>query len=173
MDKDRFTEKNFTEDFDPYPTKKYLAVALIFFAAAFSVMYFDMDGKLQMFHREIFPAGKICYIKDCHPVPLADGDYPLAKPPKDCFVNGKIPLLLVKVEEIYYPLNIESDTLLPNNGGLLPLKILFGFTSPHAENTLKYVEKGGGDPAKAYARKSRYYLHVEDGFGKVRREFYF
>ena len=78
-------------------------------------------------------------------------------------------MLMVKVGEEYFPLNIADDSILPRQGKLLPLRILFGFTSPHASNTLTYAEKKGGDPAESYRKKAYYYLHVSDGYGHVRR----
>ncbi len=156
---------------DPYPVKKYLTVALIFFAAAFLFINFGHSGKSIMFHPEIIPTNEICYIKDEIPVPLPDGDYPLAMPPGETFVKGIAPMMLVKVNDEYYPLNIADDSILPRLGKQLPLKILFGFTSPHAENTLPYLEKTGGDPAEQYRRFSLYYLHVGHGYGKVQRVF--
>ena len=84
-------------------------------------------------------------------------------------MRGKAPMLLVRVGRDYYPLNIEDDSILPRQGRMLPLKILFGFTSPHASNTLKYEEKTGANPKESYHKKARYYLQVKDGFGSVQR----
>ena len=80
-------------------------------------------------------------------------------------------MLLVQVNGTYYPLNIVDDSIIPRRGKLLPLKILFGFTSKHAENTLHYKEKTGNDPVADYRKKAFYYLRVKDGFGKVQRGF--
>ena len=88
-------------------------------------------------------------------------------------MHGKAPMLLIKVGREYYPLNIADDSILPRQGNILPLKILFGFNSPHASNTLKYAEKIGGDPRDSYHRKVRYYLLVKNGYGTVQRFFYY
>ena len=80
-------------------------------------------------------------------------------------------MLLVEVDGTYYPLNIADDSVIPRQGKLLPLKILFGFTSPHAENKLTYKEKTGNDPVADYRKKAFYYLRVENGFGRVQRDF--
>ena len=125
------------------------------------------------FHKEIAPSNSISYFKDDKLIALADGKYLLAMPAAGTFVRGKAPMLLVKVGRDYYPLNIADDSILPRQGKVLPLKILFGFTSPHASNTLKYAEKSGGNPVESYHRKSRYYLQVENGFGTVQRSFYY
>ena len=80
-------------------------------------------------------------------------------------------MLLVEVDGVYYPLNIADDSIIPRRGKTLPLKILFGFTSAHAENTLHYQEKTGNDPVADYRKKAFYYLRVENGFGRVQRDF--
>lgn len=156
----------------PFKWKRYTAVAVIFFLLAFFVAWFQDRDKEPSFHEEIFPSDSISYIKNNLPVALADGDYSLAMPQGGTFVNGKPPMLLVEVDGEFYPLNIMDDSILPRQGRQLPLKILFGFTSPHASNTLKYAEKISDDPVKDYRRKSQYYLHVADGFGHVERKFY-
>ncbi len=153
--------------------KSYAATAAIFFILAFCVVIFKPTTKEPSFHAEIFPSESISYIKDEKPVALPDGDYYLAMPAGGTFVRGVAPMLMIKVGREYYPLNIADDSVLPRQGRLLPLKILFGFTSPHASNTLKYAEKNGGDPVESYRRKSQYYLHVENGFGAVRRKYYY
>lgn len=157
-------------DFQPYPTKLYVAAAAIFFVLSILTVLFQPHSN-PSFHKEIIPADSLCYIKDGKTIALADGDYPLAMPAGGTFVNGVAPMLMVKVGRDYFPLNIADDSPLPRHGKLLPLKILFGFTSPHAENTLKYHEKHSGDPVEDYSHKARYYLHVEGGFGKVRRSY--
>lgn len=153
--------------------KFYAAVAAVFFILAFGVVIFAPKNVDPSFHAEIFPTSAISYIKGGEPVALADGDYYLAMPAGGTFVNGVAPMLMIRVGREYYPLNVADDSPLPRRGKLLPLKILFGFTSPHAENKLTYAEKNGGDPAESYRRKAQYYLHVEDGFGSVRRKFYY
>lgn len=121
------------------------------------------------FHQEIVPSNALSYFDGDKLVALDDGNYLLAMPAGGTFVHGKAPMLLVKVGREYYPLNIADDSTLPRRGNVLPLRILFGFTSPHASNTLKYAEKKGGDPVEAYRRKARYYLKVANGFGTVQR----
>ena len=147
----------------------YLAAAVFFFALAICTVIFSNKDADPSFHKEIVPSDSISYFKDEKLIPLADGDYLLAMPAGGTFVRGKVPMLLVQVEKEYYPLNIEDDSILPRRGRMLPLKILFGFTSPHASNTLKYAEKLHNNPVEDYRKKSRYYLHVEKGFGSVQR----
>ena len=153
----------------PFKVEVYTVVAVIFFIlAGMSVKFFQTD-KAASFHEEIFPSDRISYIKDNQLVALADGDYNLAMPAGGTFVNGIAPMLLIEVDGEFYPLNIMDDSILPRQGRQLPLKILFGFTSPHASNTLQYAEKNGGDPTESYRKKAYYYLHVENGFGNVER----
>lgn len=149
----------------------YLAAAAFFFVLAICVVIFQDKNSAASFHKEIIPSNSISYIKDGKLIALADGKYLLAMPAGGTFVKGKAPMLLVKVGRDYFPLNIADDSILPRQGKQLPLKILFGFTSPHASNTLKYAEKNGGDPYDSYHRKARYYLQVENGFGTVQRYF--
>jgi len=167
MEKTKIAEENFVRQ--PFKVELYTAVAVIFLiAAALSVKFFQSD-KVASFHEEIFPSDRISYIKDNQLVELSDGDYMLAMPAGETFVNGVAPMLLVEVDGEYFPLNIADDSILPRQGRQLPLRILFGFTSPHAENTLKYEEKIGGDPVESYKRKAYYFLRVENGFGHVER----
>ena len=147
----------------------YLAAAAFFFVLAILAVVLPNKNSDPSFHKEIAPSNSISYFKDDKLIALADGNYLLAMPAGGTFVRGKAPMLLVKVGRDYYPLNIEDDSILPRQGRMLPLKILFGFTSPHASNTLKYAEKNGGDPVESYHRKARYYLQVENGFGTVQR----
>ena len=156
----------------PFKWRRYTIVAILFFLLAFSVVIFNSDSdKEPSFHAEIFPSHAISYIKNNKPIALANGDYNLAMPPGGTFVNGIAPMLLVEVDGEFYPLNIADDSILPRQGRLLPLKILFGFTSPHAQNKLHYDEKKGGDPVRDFRRKASYYLHVVDGFGYVERRY--
>ncbi len=155
-------------NFQPYQTLKYVATAALFFIMAVMVVLFQTKSN-PSFHREIIPSNEISYIKDGKLVALADGNYLLAMPAGGTFVNGVAPMLMVKVGREYYPLNIADDSLLPRHGKLLQLKILFGFTSPHASNNLKYHEKYSGDPVHDYHFKARYFLRVKNGFGEVRR----
>ena len=168
MDKQKiFIDENVERQ--PFKVELYTAVAVMFLiAAALSVKFFQSD-KVASFHEEIFPSNAISYIKDNELVELKDGDYMLAMPAGGTFVNGVAPMLLVEVEGKYFPLNIADDSILPRQGRQLPLRILFGFTSPHASNTLKYEEKVGGDAEESYSKKAYYYLHVENGFGRVER----
>ena len=160
-------EENFHRQ--PFKVEFYTAVAVIFFVvAAISVKFFQSD-KAASFHEEIFPSDAISYIKDNRLVELADGDYMLAMPAGGTFVNGIAPMLLIETDGNFYPLNIADDSFLPRQGKQLPLRILFGFTSPHAENKLKYAEKGGGDPVESYRKKAYYFLRVKNGFGTVER----
>ena len=156
----------------PFKWKRYTAVAIIFFVVACLIVEFQDKDKDPSFHGEIIPSDAISYIKDGAAVPLADGDYNLYMPEGGTFVNGKPPMLLIEVEGEIYPLNIIDDSILPRQGRQLPLKILFGFNSPHASNTLKYAEKIGGDPVRDFRRKAQYYLNVVDGFGHVERKYY-
>ena len=147
----------------------YLAAASFFFVLAICAVIFADKNSDPSFHKEIAPSDSISYFKDDKLIALADGKYLLAMPAGGTFVRGKPPMLLVKVGRDYYPLNIEDDSILPRQGRMLPLKILFGFTSPHASNTLKYEEKTGGNPKESYHKKARYYLQVKNGFGSVQR----
>lgn len=153
--------------------KFYAAIAAVFFILSFCAVIFQPPRGDPSFHKEIFPTDAISYIKGDKPIALADGDYYLAMPAGGTFVQGVAPMLMVKVGREYFPLNIADDSKIPRRGELLPLKILFGFTSPHAENKLTYAEKNGGDPVESYRRKAQYYLHVENGFGTVQRKFYY
>ncbi len=154
-----------------YNIDLYTAVAVIFFIAAAISVHFFQDEVNPNFHAEIFPSDKLSYIKDNELVALADGDYKLAMPAGGTFVNNVAPMLLVEVDGEYFPLNIVDDSILPRQGRQLELKILFGFTSPHAENKLTYDEKSGDSPTESYRRKAYYYLHVENGFGIVQRSY--
>ena len=156
----------------PFKWKRYTAVAIIFFVLAVIVLELQDKDNDPSFHEEIIPSDAVSYIKNGAAVPLENGDYNLAMPEGGYFVNGKPPMLLVEVEGEFYPLNILDDSILPRQGRRLPLKILFGFSSPHASNTLKYAEKTGEDPVKSFRRKAQYYLNVVDGFGHVERKFY-
>ena len=149
----------------------YLAAAAFFFVLSICTVIFTDKNSDPSFHKEIAPSNSISYFKDDKLIALADGKYPLAMPAGGTFVRGKAPMLLVKVGRDYYPLNIEDDSILPRQGRMLPLKILFGFTSPHASNTLKYHEKYSGDPVHDYHFKARYYLQVKNGFGNVKRSY--
>ncbi|MBR5913902.1 MAG: hypothetical protein IKZ58_06035 [Selenomonadaceae bacterium] len=155
----------------PFKWKRYTAVAVGFFILAFIIVVFPKSDKEPSFHAEIFPSNAISYIKDNKLFALANGDYNLAMPEGGTFVNGVAPMLLVEVDGEYYPLNIADDSILPRQGRQLPLKILFGFTSPHASNTLHYDEKKGGDPVRDFRRKVSYYLHVDNGYGQVERKY--
>ena len=153
--------------------KPYMNAAIFFFILSICTVIFQDKNSDPSFHKEIIPSNSISYIKDDKLIALADGKYLLAMPAGGTFVKGKAPMLLIKVGRDYFPLNIEDDSILPRQGKMLPLKILFGFTSPHASNTLKYAEKTGGDPYDSYHRKARYYLKVENGFGTVQRSYYY
>ncbi len=154
-----------------FSRKFYFIAAAVCMSLAFAVVLYPKSGTPPSWHEEIVPSNALSYIKDGEHIALPDGDYPLAMPPEGTFVNGVAPMLLVQVNGTYYPLNIVDDSIIPRRGKLLPLKILFGFTSKHAENTLHYKEKTGNDPVADYRKKAFYYLRVKDGFGKVQRGF--
>ena len=160
-----------TAEFRKFSRKFYFIAFAVFLTAAFAVVLLPKSDIPPSWHKEIFPSDAISYIKDNKLVTLPDGDYPLAMPPKGTFVGNVAPMLLVEVDGVYYPLNIADDSIIPRSGKLLPLKILFGFKSAHAENTLKYQEKNGNDPVADYRKKAFYYLRVENGFGRVQRDF--
>lgn len=156
----------------PFKWRRYTVVAVIFMILSFAVVIFGNDSdKEPSFHAEIFPSHAISYIQDGKTIALTNGDYNLAMPAGGTFVNGVAPMLLVEVDSEFHPLNIADDSILPRQGKLLPLKILFGFTSPHASNKLHYDEKKSGDPVKDFRRKPQYYLHVIDGYGHVERKY--
>lgn len=158
-------------EFRKFSRKFYLIAVALFMLLAFAVVLYPKSETPPSWHEEIFPSNALSYIKDGELVALPDGNYPLAMPPEGTFIGKIAPMLLVKVGGVYYPLNIVDDSIIPRHGKTLPLKILFGFTSAHAENTLHYKEKTGNDPVADYRKKAYYYLRVEDGFGKVQRGF--
>lgn len=160
-----------TAEFRKFSRKFYFIAVAVFMTLAFAAVLYPKSATPPSWHEEIFPSDALSYIKDGELIALPDGDYPLAMPPKGTFVGQVAPMLLVEVDGAYYPLNIADDSVIPRQGKLLPLKILFGFTSAHAENTLKYKEKTGNDPVADYRKKAFYYLRVEDGFGRVQRDF--
>ena len=158
-------------EFRKFSQKFYFIAVGVFVILAFAVVLWPKSDTPPSWHEEIFPSKALSYIKDGKLVALPDGDYQLAMPPGGTFVNDVAPMLMVEVDGNYYPLNIVDDSIIPRQGKLLPLKILFGFTSAHAENTLHYQEKTGNDPVADYRKKAFYYLHVEHGFGRVQRGF--
>ncbi len=158
-------------EFRKFSRKFYFIATIIFMALAFAVVLMPKSKVPPSWHGEIFPSDALSYIKDGELVALKDGEYPLAMPPKGTFVEGVAPMLLIQVDGTYYPLNIADDSVIPREGKMLPLKILFGFTSEHAENTLKYKEKTGDDPVADYRKKAIYYVEVKSGYGRVRRKF--
>lgn len=170
MDNFKLTESE-EKNSQPFSYGFYAAVALIFFVMAFASVELFKSDVAPSFHAEIFPTDAISFIKDDAPIRLADGDYELAMPAQGTLVKGIAPMMLVEVDGELYPLNIADDSVLPRQGKVLPARILFGFTSPHAENKLTYDEKHGEDPVESYSKKARYYLHVENGFGQVQRRY--
>ena len=154
-----------------FSRKFYFIAVTVFVALAFAVVLWPPSDKPPSWHEEIFPSDKLSYFRDGKLVELPDGDYPLAMPPEGTFVGKVAPLLLVQVDDVWHPLNIADDSVIPRHGKLLPLKILFGFTSAHAENTLKYQEKTGAGPVADYRKKAIYYIAVKDGYGEVQRTF--
>ena len=153
----------------PFPVKKYTAAAFLFFILAGLVAAYPGSDLPPSFHEEVFSSQSISYIKDGAVIPLPDGDYNLFMPEQGTFVNGVAPLMMIETGEGIFPLNIADDSLLPRSGKMIPSRILFGFTSPHASNTLHYDEKKSGDAAADFQRRAFYYLHVENGFGHVQR----
>ena len=160
-----------TGEFRKFSRKFYFIAVAVFMSLAFAMVLSPKSETPPSWHEEIFPSDALCYIKDDKLIALPDGDYPLAMPPEGTFVGKIAPLLLVQVRGVYYPLNIADDSIIPRHGKTLPLKILFGFTSAHAENTLKYKEKTGNDPVADYRKKASYYLQVKNGYGRVQRKF--
>ncbi|MBR4152700.1 MAG: hypothetical protein IKT98_07035 [Selenomonadaceae bacterium] len=158
-------------EFRKFSRKFYFIATVVFMTLAFVAVLLPKSETPPSWHAEILPSNALSYIKDGGLVALPDGDYPLAMPPKGTFIGEIAPMLLVQVRGVYYPLNIADDSVIPRQGKTLPLKILFGFTSPHAENTLTYQEKTGNDPVADYRRKASYYIEVKDGFGRVQRKF--
>ena len=173
-------------EWNPYKVDRYIEVVLFFIILTFIVIYFQIDTRHNEhgngYHKEILPSTSLSYIKYGQPVPLADGNYPIAMPSQDSTIkiNGQevFPMLLILVPEIkdgqiadfnLYPLNIADDSILPRQGRTLALHILFGFTNEHAENTLVYDEKISDSAADDYKRKAFYYLVVKDGYGKMQR----
>lgn len=160
-----------TAEFRKFSRKFYFIAVAVFMTLAFAAVLYPKSETPPSWHEEIFPSTALSYIRGEELIALPDGDYPLAMPPGGIFVGKVAPMLLVEVDGTYYPLNIADDSIIPRQGKLLPLKILFGFTSAHAENTLRYKEKTGNDARADYRKKAFYYLRVEDGFGRVQRDF--
>ena len=158
-------------EFRKFARKFYFVAVALFVTLAFAVVLYPKSDTPPSWHEEIFPSDALSYIRDDKLVALPDGDYPLAMPPYGTLVGEVAPMLLVEVDGTYYPLNIADDSIIPRRGKTLPLKILFGFTSAHAENTLHYQEKTGNDPVADYRKKAFYYLRVEGGFGRIQRGF--
>ena len=158
-------------EFQKFSRKFYFIAVAVFVTLAFAVVLYPKSDTPPSWHEEIFQSDSISYIQDGKLVALPDGDYPLAMPPEGTYVGKVAPMLLVQINGVYYPLNIADDSIIPRHGKTLPLKILFGFTSPHAENTLHYQEKTGNDPVADYRKKAFYFLRVENGFGRVQRNF--
>ena len=158
-------------EFRKFSRRFYFIALAVFLSLSFAVVLYPKSSTPPSWHKEIFPSETLSFIRDGKLVALADGDYPLAMPPAGTFVGKIAPLLLVEVDGTYYPLNIADDSIIPRRGKTLPLKILFGFTSAHAENTLTYKEKTGNDPVADYRKKAYYFLRVEGGYGRVQRGF--
>ena len=158
-------------EFRKFSRKFYFIAVAVFLTLSFAVVLYPKSETPPSWHREILPSDALSYIKNGELVALPDGDYPLAMPPEGTFVGKVAPMLLVQVAGVYYPLNIADDSIIPRHGKTLPLKILFGFTSAHAENTLRYTEKTGNNPVADYRKKAFYFLRVENGFGRVQRDF--
>ena len=158
-------------EFRKFSRKFYFIAVAVFMTLAFAAVLFPKSDTPPSWHKEIFPSDALSYIKKGELIALPDGDYPLAMPPEGTLVNEIAPMLLVQVSGVYYPLNIADDSVIPRKGKTLPLKILFGFTSAHAENTLTYKEKTGNDPVADYRKKANYYIEVKNGYGRVQRKF--
>lgn len=179
----KLIERSELEDLNPYQTKIYAAVAVLFFLLAMFCVHFEIgigfDGRENAYHKEIIPSLKLSYIDGGQLIELADGNYPVAMPSSDntLTIGGKkkFPLLMVMVPTAeglkLYPLNVADDSFLPRQGGTLALNILIGFTSAHAENRLQYDEKHGD--VSDYKRKAYYYLEVKSGVGRMRRGYKF
>ena len=154
-----------------FSRKFYFIAVAIFVTLAFVAVLWPKPDLPPSWHQEILSSNAISYVRDGKLVALPDGNYPLAMPPEGTFVDKIAVLLLVQVDGSWYPLNIADDSVIPRRGKLLPLKILFGFTSAHAENTLAYKEKTGNDARADYRKKAIYYLEVKNGYGRVQRTF--
>ena len=177
----QFLEKAEMTQLNPYRVGRYLEVIIFFLILTFTVVYLQTEisnnEKGNDYHREILPSESLSYIKDGQAVAIADGAYPVAMPSQDAWIeiSGQryFPLFLILLPTAdgfeLYPINIIDDSLLPRRGQVLPLHILFGFTSDHAENRLVYAEKGNDTAAEDYKRKAFYYLVVENGYGKMQR----
>ena len=158
-------------EFRKFSRKFYFIAVAVLMTLAFVAVLRPKPDLPPSWHQEILSSNAISYFRDGKLVALPDGDYPLAMPPQGTFIGKVAPMLLVQVNGVYYPLNIADDSVIPRRGKLLPLKILFGFTSAHAENTLTYKEKTGNDARADYRKKAIYYLAVKDGYGQVQRTF--
>ena len=185
----KLLEKMEMQKWNPYNINNYAAAAVFFLILSFMVCYFKLDFNYieegNGYHKEILPSETLSYIKDGKLVQLSDGAYPVAMPSQDYGIeingNRAFPLFLVLVPKSFgstdiedfelYPINVADDSLLPRQGRMLALHILFGFTSKHAENKLVYSEKGNDTAAEDYKRKAFYYLVVKDGYGKMERDY--
>ena len=175
----KLIERSEIDDWNPYQTKIYAAIAVLFFVLSMVCVIFGIgigfNGLENAYHKEIIPSLKLSYIDGGQLIELANGNYPVAMPSDDetLMIGGqkKFPLLMVMVPTEgglkLYPLNVADDSFLPRQGRTLALNILIGFTSAHAENRLQYDEKHG-DVAD-YKRKAYYYLEVRNGAGRMKR----
>ena len=174
----KFLEKMQMSQLNPYEIDKYTAAIAFFLILSLIVCHFQIQEPKD-FHKEILPSEKLSYIKDGKLIEIEDGNYPVAMPPKDSTLELNdekfFPMLLILVPNEnnfnLYPLNILDDSILPRQGKTLALHILFGFKSKHAENNLLYEEKINDSAHEDYKRKVFYYLHVENGFGSMRRDY--
>lgn len=175
----KLIERSELDDWNPYQTKIYAAVAVLFFMLSMVCVALGIgigfDGRENAYHKEIMPSKALSYIDDGKLIELKDGNYPVAMPSSDetLMIDGekKFPLLMVMVPTEgglkLYPLNVADDSFLPRQGRTLALNILIGFTSAHAENRLQYDEKHGD--VSDYKRKAYYYLEVRGGAGRMKR----
>ena len=164
IDREKAAFRKFSREF-------YFIAVAVFVTAAVAAVLLPKSSTPPSWHEEIIPSDALSFIRGSELVALPDGDYPLYMPAGGTFVNGVAPMLMVEVNGARYPLNIADDSIIPRTGKILPLKILFGFTSAHAENTLHYQEKTGNDARADYRKKAFYFLRVEGGFGRVQRGF--
>ena len=117
-------------EWNPYKVDRYIEVVLFFIILTFIVIYFQIDTRHNEhgngYHKEILPSTSLSYIKYGQPVPLADGNYPIAMPSQDSTIkiNGQevFPMLLILVPEIKdgQILDAATESALENDAATIP-----------------------------------------------------
>ncbi len=143
---------------------------------------FDQGEERNGYHEEYIPSSGISYLENGEPRLLPDGCYALAVPSGEDQLPSKdetvFPLFLILIPQAdsfrLFPINLTDHVILPRDSRRLVLHNLLVFHSLHAENILRYDEKGtrghvASSPDDDYARKAFYYLLVRNGYGEIQR----